>query len=108
MMRLYHPKLPWYIDIHQSHPNGVTVFDILVQMHMQLMTQIQGRHYWNEELQEEDRAKIAAAFQARCDGDAQEAANGVRQIDFLGRKVLFEGLSRGKNGMWEIKTQKGD
>jgi hypothetical protein len=108
MLRLYHPRLPWYIDIYQSHPNGVTVFDILTQMHEQLMQQITGRHYWNEELEDVDRAKLGAAFQDRCNGDSTMIAGGVRKVDFLERRLLFEGLVRGRNGMWEIKTSKLD
>lgn len=106
MLRLYHPRLPWYVDIGQTHPNGVTVFDVLFQLHGQLRAQISGRHYWNEELGSVERADLGLAFHDRCDGDPEEVAQGVRQVDFLGRKVVLEGLARGKNGMWEIKTGK--
>ncbi|TFK65212.1 hypothetical protein BDN72DRAFT_845801 [Pluteus cervinus] len=106
ILRLYHPRLPWYIDIHQTHCNGVTVFDILTQMFAQLMAQIQGRHYWNDVLSDEDRSRIVEAYSARCEGDSEEIGRGVLQIDFLGSKVVFEGLVRGRNGMWEIKTRK--
>jgi len=107
-LRLYHPRLPWYIDINQSHPNGVTVFDILTQMYEQLMQQITGRHYWNEDLEDVDRARLGTAFQERCNGDRGLIAAGVRRVDFLERRLLFEGLVRGRNGMWEIKASKID
>ncbi|TFK60553.1 hypothetical protein BDN72DRAFT_828853 [Pluteus cervinus] len=105
-LRLYHPRLPWYIDVHQTHCNGVTVFDILTQTFAQLMVQIQGRHYWNDVLDDEDRTKIVEAYSVRCEGDQDEIGHGVLQVDFLGNKVIFEGLARGRNGMWEIKTRK--
>lgn len=31
---------------------------------------------------------------------------GVLQVDFLGEKVIFEGLTRGRNGMWEMRTRR--
>ena len=39
-MRIYHPLLPWYIDVHQSHTNGITVLDVLTQIWQQLHTPI--------------------------------------------------------------------
>ncbi|KAF8148081.1 hypothetical protein B0H34DRAFT_738223 [Crassisporium funariophilum] len=105
-MRLYHPRLPWYIDIHQSHPNGVTVYDIFSQINRQLHTPIHGRHYWNEELGDSERAGISSAFQERCRGDPGMVSLGVMQVDFLGKKCVFEGLVRGAKGLWEIKTGK--
>src|SRR6266542_292383 len=102
-LRLVHPRLPWYIDIHQVHPNGVTVLDLLAQMHVQLHAQIQPRHFYNEELTDADRAEITKAFHARCKGDTLVMAKGILQVDFLGHKVVFEGLSRATKGLWEIK-----
>ncbi|KAF8649114.1 hypothetical protein AX16_006012 [Volvariella volvacea WC 439] len=104
-MRLYHPRLPWYIDVRQTQENGISVWDVLTQMYAQLTVQIQGRHFWNDELTDSDREKITRAFQERCDGDQEEISHGVLQVDFLGPKIIFEGLLRGKNGMWEIKTR---
>ncbi|PPQ83252.1 hypothetical protein CVT26_015042, partial [Gymnopilus dilepis] len=64
-MRIFHPKLPWYIDVSQSHPNGVTVFDVLGQMHAQLHASIHPRHFWNEELGEAERGVLTRTFQER-------------------------------------------
>ena len=105
-LRLFHPRLPWYIDIQQSHPNGVTVYDVFSQMNQQLHQPIQGKHFWNEDLAESDRSSISAAFQARCKGDPRKIASGVLRVDFLGKKPIFEGLSRSSKGLWEIKTAK--
>ncbi|KAF8960502.1 hypothetical protein BDZ97DRAFT_1833170 [Flammula alnicola] len=89
-LRLFHPRLPWYIDVHQSHPNGVTIFDIFSQMTAQLHTPIHGRHYWNEALSATDR---------ECRMNTHLIPNGVLQVDFLGDKSVFQGLSRGPRGL---------
>lgn len=107
-MRLFHPRLPWYIDIYEKHPNGVTVFDVLTQMWQELLSQITGRHYWNEDLSDVDRAAIAGSFQTRCNGDEVLVARGVTKVDYLGRRIIFEGLVRTRGGMWELKTRKYD
>ncbi|KAF8872943.1 hypothetical protein BD779DRAFT_1679466 [Infundibulicybe gibba] len=109
-MRLYHAKLPWYIDIVQSHPNGVMVRDVMEQMYEQLQVPISGRHFWNEELGDDERRVIGRAFQDRCAavGDESDMARGVRKVDFLGAKVVFQGLVRGRNGMWEMKMTEAD
>ena len=62
--------------------------------------------FWNEELSEADRDKITKAWKLRCDGDAFERACGVRRVDFLRRHVVLEGLVKGRNGSWEMKTRK--
>jgi hypothetical protein len=105
-MRLYHFKLPWYIDVHASHPSGVTIAEILDQMHKALMVQIREKHLYNEELDDGVRAKISQAFRDRCALDPQnQLTGGVRRVDFLTKHLLFEGLASGKNGMWEIRTR---
>jgi len=105
-MRLYHEKLPWYIDIHARNPSGVTIHDLFDQMRDGLMVQIHNKHYFNEEMDDEDRTKIAQAFRERCAGNPSEIACGVRRVDFLKGRVIFEGLARGRNGMWEMKSRK--
>ncbi|KAF5313730.1 hypothetical protein D9611_010096 [Ephemerocybe angulata] len=103
-MRLYHPLLPWYIDVRAAHPNGVTVYDLLTQMYRQLMMPITGRHFYNEDFGEEERAAVTRAFAVRVGRDEGETGRGVVQVDWLGDRVVFEGLVRGKGGMWEVKT----
>jgi hypothetical protein len=102
-MRIYHQRLPWYIDIQQTHPNGVTVYDIFNQMNVQLHASIHGRHFWNEDLGESDRNTITVAFQNRVKDEVM-ISRGILQVDFLGKKFVFQGLVRGTKGMWEMKT----
>lgn len=105
-LRLYHPRLPWYIDIVQSHTNGVTVYDVLVQMFQQLDLPITGKHWWNEEIDDVLRGKMTAAFHGRTAGNGDEVARGVKRVDFLRGRYIFEGLVKGRNGMWEMRTRK--
>lgn len=67
LIRLYHTRLPWYVDVKQTRDNGVTVFDVLTQLFAQLMVRIQGRHYWNDVLGEEDREEIVRAYKERVE-----------------------------------------
>lgn len=106
MLRLYHPRFPWYIDIHQSHPTGVTVYDVLVQLSRQMQAPIHSRHYFNETLDETDRTALAKSFKERIRGRRGEREKGIMQVDFLAEKCVLEGLVRGKQGMWEVKTRR--
>ncbi|EDR09188.1 uncharacterized protein LACBIDRAFT_294095 [Laccaria bicolor S238N-H82] len=108
IMRIYHPLLPWYIDVQKSHTNGITVFDVLTQIWQQLHTAISNKHYWNEELGAQERAALNNAFWERCRGVQEEISRGIMRIDFLGRKIILMGFVKGKNGMWEMKTRKDD
>lgn len=81
---------------------------MLVQMYRQLMMPINARHFWNEDVGEGERAAVGAAYAVRVrgrEGEA-EAMRGVVQVDWLGEKIVLEGLVRGKGGMWEIKTRR--
>ncbi|GLB40819.1 hypothetical protein LshimejAT787_0900340 [Lyophyllum shimeji] len=105
-MRLVHPLLPWYIDVVQSHENGITVHDVVWQMCVQLDVPIQARHWYNEELDAAALEKMNRQFQLRTAGNPEEAARGVKRVDFLRGRVVFEGLVRTRNGLWEMKTRK--
>lgn len=107
-MRLYHPRLPWYIDVFMREPNGITIGDILLTIHGQLSTQIHQRHYYNEEVDDAHRGVLSAAFGDRCGNRREEMEKGVLQVDFLADKYVLLGLMKGKNGMWEMKTGEED
>ncbi|KAG6858526.1 hypothetical protein C0993_005548 [Termitomyces sp. T159_Od127] len=103
-MRLFHPLLPWYIDVHEHQANGVTVYDVVQQVFFALQQPISARHYYNEELNSSVRERIAIAFGRRTQGDERERASGVKWVDYLEDKVVFVGLVRTRNGLWEMKT----
>jgi len=104
-LRLFHPKLPWYINIEPSHPNGITVGDILLQLSTQLRQQILPRHYWNDALSQQDRNEIGKAYMRRSHLWKSDQKRGILWIDFLCDEVVFEGLVRTKWGIWEIRTR---
>ncbi|KAF9450767.1 hypothetical protein P691DRAFT_664674 [Macrolepiota fuliginosa MF-IS2] len=106
MLRLYHSRLPWYIDVHQSHTTGVTVFDVLVQLSLQMQTPIHNRHYYNDTLDAADKIALGVRYKERTKGRVEEGRRGILQVDFLGEKFVLEGLVRGKQGMWEVKTRR--
>jgi len=73
-------------------------------MHLQLHTPIQDKHFFNEELNELDRAFLTSAFESRVANNPTLRGRGVLRLDFLGDKYAFEGLVRGARGVWEMKT----
>lgn len=105
-MRLVHPRLPWYIDIVASNPTGVTLYDLFYAIWASLRIPIAQRDFWNEEMGGKDRDKISNAWRERCGMDETERASGVRRVDYLRRDVIFEGLVKGRNGTWEMRTRK--
>ncbi|KAI0027236.1 hypothetical protein K488DRAFT_62149, partial [Vararia minispora EC-137] len=106
LMRLYHPRLPWYIDVVASYPVGATLQDVFSALWRFLHARIQRSDFYNSAVTEEERAKIAGAFHARCGEDRAGVAQGVRRVDFLMRECMFLGLSKGRDGMWEMRTRK--
>ena len=107
-LRLYHPRLPWYIDVFKTAPNGITIKDVLWAIFHQLCSQIHQRHYYNEELDDAHRGVLSAAFSDRCNNPSVDREKGILQIDFLADKYVLLGLVKGKNGMWELKTGEED
>lgn len=80
--------------------------DLFTSIWSTLRWPIQKSDYWNDELNDADRDKVRHAWSTRCNGNAAEQMAGVRRVDFLRRHVMFEGLVKGRNGMWEMKTKK--
>lgn len=101
---IYHTDLPWYIIINAMRPNGITVGDVLSEIHSQLMEPIRQIHYWNSVLTSRDREVLGTAFEYRCKSDPSMVAKGICRVDFLSNAVYFVGLVKGKYGMWEMKT----
>ncbi|TEB26144.1 hypothetical protein FA13DRAFT_1737797 [Coprinellus micaceus] len=108
-MRLYHPALPWYIDVESSRSRGITVLDVVQEVHNQLMIPLTERDMWNEGMNEEMRKSVAQSVRSRTGKSAggKHIACGLKplRLDFLGNNYIFEGLVKGTDGMWEIKTR---
>jgi len=107
-MRLWHPKLPWYIDVRESHENGITIQDILCQMYTQLSQRIRHEHLYNEVLNARTREALSTAYYYRCGSNVESLSNGVLRMDFLEFDVMVLGMKRSSNGMWEIKTREAE
>ncbi|KAF9448525.1 hypothetical protein P691DRAFT_800600 [Macrolepiota fuliginosa MF-IS2] len=106
VLRVLHPRLPWYIDVQSTHPNEITVMDVLDQVYNALQTPILPRHFWNEVLSDADRREIGQAYSKRVSLLQGGKEKGILWIDFLCDEVIFEGLVRTKGGLWEIKTRR--
>lgn len=68
---------------------------------------IRNEDYYNDELDAEDKEQLRLAWEARCN-NKKERMEGVKRVDFLREKYIFLGLTPGKNGMWQLRTGKGD
>ncbi|KAJ3888389.1 hypothetical protein GG344DRAFT_17434, partial [Lentinula edodes] len=108
-MRLYHPRLPWYIDLMSATPGfgvgygviGLTVWEVIEGVWRELQKQITSRDFYNEEMGTLDFGHFG-------EGEAREMSKGVRRVDWLGMEEewVWTGIVRKSSGMWEIKTRK--
>jgi len=106
-MRLFHDRLPWYIDIQATdNPIGITFFALFQQMWHSLMTPIQAEDFYNHEMSEVDREKVTTAWRLRIGSNEAEKTRGILRVDFLRKHVIFQGLSKAREGHWEMKTKK--
>jgi len=106
-MRIYHARMPWYVDVQAlSNPVGVTFADLFSAIYNASQIQIVDADFNNDELEDEERKRITSAYRKRVGSDHEEAMKGIRRVDFLMGRVIFEGLVKGKEGLWEMKTTK--
>ncbi|THH13995.1 hypothetical protein EW146_g6286 [Bondarzewia mesenterica] len=105
-MRLYHTRLPWYIDVFPRDPVGITLQDLFTSMYGILLSRIKHSDLYNSDVTADAESKMLRAYAERCNGDEYVRNQGIMKVDFLMRDFIFLGLSKGKNGMWEMKTRK--
>jgi len=107
LMRIYHARMPWYVDVQATNnPVGVTFADLFSAIYNVMQVQIVDADFNNDELDDEERKRITAAYRNRVGSDQAEALKGIRRVDFLMGRSIFEGLVKGKEGLWEMKTTK--
>ncbi|KAL1948767.1 hypothetical protein VTO73DRAFT_10573 [Trametes versicolor] len=105
-MRLVHAQLPWYIDVEaDTNPTGVTLFDLFCAIQNSMLSPISFSDFYNIEMTNDLRDQIAASWAERCRTEA-ERNRGVFKVDYLMGKVIMEGITKGRDGLWEIKTRK--
>lgn len=102
-MTLVHASLPWYIHVEAEEPNIITISHLLWTLYHDLNRAIDVSDYYCEEVDQSGRELIYEAWVRRTGGNDAEAKKGVRRVDFLGEKFVFEGLKK-KDDLWEIKT----
>lgn len=110
-MRIFHPRLPWYIDVFTFNRHGITLFDVFYDIHEYMQTPILHRDFYMEELGEEERFFISAAFRQRFQtfkGSEKIMSQGVKRVDYLGEEYILEGLVKSRDGLWELKTRRPD
>ncbi|KAI0353910.1 hypothetical protein OH77DRAFT_1406291 [Trametes cingulata] len=105
-MRLFHAALPWYIDVEvNANPSGVTLYDLFLAIQNHMLSPIEYGDFYNNEMNNDVRDQIAIAWADRCRSE-EERSRGVCKVDYLMGKYIMEGLQKGKDGLWEIKTRK--
>ncbi|KAI0779191.1 hypothetical protein BC629DRAFT_1289935 [Irpex lacteus] len=106
VMTFYASSFPWYIEARASNPSGVTLYDMFMAIWGCMSTPITNEDYYNNEMDEESREKIADAWSLRCGESKQERSMGVKRVDFLMEKVGLEGVVKGRDGMFELKVKR--
>lgn len=101
---LVHPFLPWYIIVEAGPGEVITVAHLLQSLQTELARPIFHSDFWNDDVDEENRKVIHAAWEERCRGNVVIAQEGIKRIDFLGDRCIFEGLKRDGNE-WELKMK---
>ena len=106
VMVFYSPHFPWYIEARTQNPVGVTLQEMFMAIWQSIMTPISHEDYYNNEMDQEARELIAIAWAERCGGNEEERNKGIRRVDFLMEKVGLEGVTKGKDGYFELKVKK--
>lgn len=102
--RLIHPYLPWYIYVETPQGSVITVIFLLEVLFHDLQNPVLSSDFWNDELGEDDRKAIHSAWAARVGGNRELAEQGIKRVDFLCDRYMFEGLKRVGDD-WELKLK---
>ncbi|KAH8110103.1 hypothetical protein DFH11DRAFT_1623600 [Phellopilus nigrolimitatus] len=105
-LRLTHPLLPWTVHVAAGPGEVITIAHLLWSLHAALDRPVRQGDFWNPDISEDDRKVIHGAWMARCGGDQAVAAQGVKRVDYLGDRYVFEGLKRTAES-WEMKMKPG-
>ncbi|EJC99118.1 uncharacterized protein FOMMEDRAFT_23033 [Fomitiporia mediterranea MF3/22] len=105
-MKLVHPKLPWTIHVAAGPGEVITVAHLLATVHAELNRQIFQQDFWNDDLSEHDRKRVHDAWSSRSGGDRAIAEQGIKRVDFLCDRYVFEGIKR-VGEVWEMKLKSG-
>ncbi|CAL1698852.1 unnamed protein product [Somion occarium] len=106
-IELWNPYYPWLIEVESQNPAGVTLHELLGAIWTSMMTPISTADYYNNEMNENIRSKVAMAFNIRVEENEKERGLGVRRVDFLMDRIWLEGFVKGRDSrQWEMKIKK--
>lgn len=106
-IELWNPYYPWLIEVESQNPTGVTLHELFGAIWGSMMIPITNEDYYNNEMNETIRSRIAMAFNQRIGPNEVERNHGVRRVDFLMERVVLEGFVKGKDSsQWEMKIKK--
>ncbi|KDQ54281.1 hypothetical protein JAAARDRAFT_38441 [Jaapia argillacea MUCL 33604] len=100
------------VPVHPQAITPITLGDVLTAIHRSLQTQI--THLDWAKLNMSQEMEISRAYRRRCKTfpsvEQFEASQGVRRVDYLGKKVCFRGLvrERGTDGFENLKLIVGE
>ncbi|KAF9262613.1 hypothetical protein L218DRAFT_831206, partial [Marasmius fiardii PR-910] len=95
-MRLYHPLLPWYIEITSTDSSGITIYELLSVLMQQLSYQVTSKEFYSKWITGAEREAIWKAALKRS------GTSEIRRVDFLMNQTMFNGLEKGERGAWKI------
>ncbi|KAI0072135.1 hypothetical protein K474DRAFT_1605722 [Panus rudis PR-1116 ss-1] len=106
-IQLSSPYYPWTIECTSTNPVGVTLYELFGAIWENMQTPIGSADYWNCEMNEVTRERVAVAYRVRCADDEDEVRRGVRRVDFLMDRVWLVGFGRGRDAnVWEMKIKR--
>ncbi|KAL0065536.1 hypothetical protein AAF712_007447 [Marasmius tenuissimus] len=106
-MRLFHPHLPWYVDVFSY--NGITVKDVISALIREMRRPVSREVLSDPVLMfsGEDKTDILTAKERRIGAVGDEDIHTpLRRVDFLREHTSFHGLEMMENGLWRMCTSK--
>ena len=103
-IRIVHRLLPWYIYINVQNVSIITVSALLETLYFELQKSVVHSDFWNDTINEEDRKAIHEAWRLRVGDNRALAEEGIKRVDFLRRRIVFEGLKRVGDD-WELRMK---
>ena len=77
---------------------------LLETLYFELQRSVVHSDFWNDTINEEDRKAIHEAWRLRVGDNRALAEEGIKRVDFLCRRTVFEGLKRVGDD-WELRMK---
>jgi len=94
-VRLVCRDIPWRINV--TNAKGVTLRDIIEAIHTEMDTPLTEGEWWIA--QDEEREQVLKTYQENCSDEVPEGMkrkleDGVKRVDWLGKKTMLMSISR--------------